>query len=609
MEKMKKLKNLIREVLNLFINFFKPYGLQDELLEVPSTVKKMGMKVGWMSLTMTIIALLFSFLLKVSNIMLECRLILLGIIFFMLYRGQQIFEAAFRIFETSEAEKFDSIFEDEILLRGSKIVGNVSNKVLKFDTDCNIFKVMTNEAVMNTIKQYLQNIWQQKIRHMFEVFQMLSIVIMLIAAIITNTSIYQPIFIALIVIFGIIAFLCSAYISLNREDYYKKKKKHENQQSVIANDLLRVNSIVKRDLDMRIGKFQKTVIESKGNITKFHRKMNIARLFITVIETLSQYGVIIFYILSVEWNSIELATITEITATLAIVQNALGHIATLSDTLNKHNERYIVIKKEEEDMSLILDVYHEESKKISEDTEIKEITMTPFSIKYLERSENDRPFSLTFNNILKIEGGDVVILYGVSGSGKSTFIKLITERIKVKKTTKIPSTSRFLYYDESLKFGSLTIFEEIFCNSENPNLPKMQDILKNLHLWSEIGSNCVDVWKWMKERAVENNLSNGQKQRLILAKMLYWLDDTIDVVALDEATSGLDDKSEEDSADAERILEYIVRFCNKDKKRIIVLATHQNIDGFKCNIKDDFSIKSLYFKKEGEKNLITLGNE
>ena len=47
---------------------------------------------------------------------------------------------------------------------------------------------------------------------------------------------------------------------------------------------------------------------------------------------------------------------------------------------------------------------------------------------------------------------------------------------------------------------------------------------------------------------------------------------------MDECTSGLDDKTETDSADAEKILEYIVRCANSDKKRIVIISTHQNID-------------------------------
>ena len=604
MKGQEKLKNLIREVVNLIIKFFKHYGLSDEMLSIPNSVKRMGFKVGFMNFGMTVIALTFAFMLKVTNMMIEYRLILLGIIFFMLYRGQQVVREAFYLFESSESKKFELIFEDEIVFRGSQIIGKTSDKVLKYDNANNLYKVMSNESVLNTIKNYLQNLWRQRIRHTFDIFEMISVIIMLAVAIATNTSISQVVFIPLIFVFVLISFFSSAYISLNREAYYKKHREYNNEQSLIVNDLLRVPVIVRNDLDMRIEKFQKTVIASNENVTKFHKKMNLSRLFVTTMEAFSQYGIIIFYLLGVERNSINLSTITEIAAVLLIVETALGQISRIAETLNNHNERLTILEKEEKDMSLILEVFHSESEKITTPKIVDNIRINPFSIQYLEESENDKPFTLVSKKQIHINNGEVVILYGPSGSGKSTFMKMLTERIRLEKSTEIPSTSRFLFYDEKLKFGSLSIFEELFCCEENPNLTKMQTILENLHLWCEIKSNCFDVWKWMKEKRFDQSLSNGQKQRLILAKMLYWLNDDIDVLVLDECTSGLDDKSETDSADAERILEYIVRYANSDKKRIIIISTHQNIDGFKCKLADKFKFRNLQFAKEEEKNLV-----
>ena len=604
MKKQERLKTLIREVINLIIKFFKPYGISDELLTIPRNVKRMGFKVGFINLGMTVIALIFAFMLKVTNLMIERRLILLGIILFMLYRGQQVVREAFHLFESSENKKFELIFEDEIVFRGSQIIGKTSNKVLKYDASNKLYKVMSNESVLNTIKNYLQNMWRQKIQHTFDVFEMISVIIMLTIAILTNTSIDQVVFIPLILLFVFISFFCSAYISLNREAYYKKHREYNNEQSLIINDLLRVSVIVKNDLDMRINKFQKTVIANNENVTKFHKKMNLSRLFVTIMEAFSQYGIIIFYLLGVEWNSITLATITEIAATLLIVETALAQISRIAETLNSHNERLTILEKEEADMSLILDVYHNESAKISTPKVVDSINISPFSIQYLEESENDKPFTLVSRKPIHICNGEVVILYGPSGSGKSTFMKMLTERIRLEKSTDIPSTSRFLFYDEKLKFGSLSIFEELFCCNETPNLAKMQNILEHLHLWCEIKSNCFDVWKWMKEKQFEQSLSNGQKQRLILAKMLYWLDENIDVVVLDECTSGLDDKVESDSADAERILEYIVRYANSDKRRIVIISTHQNIDGFKQNLSNEYTFRNLRFLKERECNLV-----
>lgn len=533
MKAQEKLKHLIREVVNLIIKFFKTHGIKDEILNIPENVKQMGLKVKIMNLAINVLTLIFAFMHKATNMLIEHRLILLGIILFMLYRGQRILKDAFFLFGDTEREKFQHIFEDEIAFRGSKIIGKTTDRVIKYDESNKLYKLMDNESMLNTIRSYLKNLWSQRIQHTFDVLELISVMVMLIVTILTNTSISQAIFIPMISIFVIISFFSSAYISLNRGNYYKKHREYNNEQDLIINDLLRVPVIVKKDLNMRINKFQETLIASNENISNFHNKINFSRLFTTILETFSQYGIIIFYLLGVKWDTINLGTIAEITAMLAIIETAFGQIRRSADTLNKHNERLIILEKEEKDMKLILEVYHNEATKNGSFKIVENIKINPFTIRYLEESENDKPFKLALKKQILINNGEVVVLYGPSGSGKSTFMNMLTERIRLEKSTNIPSTQRFLFYDEKLKFGSLSIYEELFCCEETPDLLKMQGILENLHLWSEIKSNCFDVWKWMKEKKFEKSLSNGQKQRLIIAKLLYWLDNEIDVLVLD----------------------------------------------------------------------------
>ena len=602
MKKQLRIKQLIWEVVDLISKFFKPYGLKDELLEVPTDIKRMGTKVELMDFGMSIISLIFAFMLKITNMMIEYKFIVFGIVLFMLYRGQDVINEAFYLWESSENKKFDLIFEDEIVLRGSRIIGKTANKVLKFDSNSKLYTTMSNESVLNTIKQYLQNLWKLKIQTFFDFLEIMSVLVMLFIAIATNTTISQSVFVPLVLGFCVISFFSVTYITLSTEQYYQRYKKYNNEQSVIVNDLLRVPTIVEKDMEMRIGKFQKSIAEKNQNVKSYHKKINLSRIFISATQVFAQYGIIIGYLIGVDWNTINIGTISEITATLIIVETALNKIQKIAVIMNNHNERVIIMNKEEQDMELILKVYHEEKRKKT--YKIENLRIKPFAIRYLEESENDKPFTLTSKDEINIKDGEIVILYGPSGSGKSTFMKILTERIRVEKSTDIPSTSRFLFYDEKLKFGSLNIFDELFCCSENPDLVKMQEILENLHLWSEIKANCFEVWKWMKQKQFDQSLSNGQKQRMILAKMLYWLDAKIDVLVLDECTSGLDDKSETDSADAERILEYIVRFANSDKKRIVIISTHQNIDGFKKNLENEYSFRNLKFAKEGEMNLV-----
>lgn len=603
MKKQNVIKQTIREVKNLVIKFIKPFGLKEPILAIPKEVKSMQYKLGFMEFFSTAIGLAFAFLLKVTNIAIEAKMILLGISLFMLYKGQEVVRDALLNWQSTERQKFNLIFDDEIVLKGSKLIGRVSDRVMKYDETSNLYKIMSNESLLNTIKNYLSNLWRQKVQHTFDVLEIISVFVMLTFAIATNKEIPQVIFIPLLITFSVISFFSEAYISMNRYEYYENHRKYNNEQSVIVNDLLRVPAIVGKDLQMRISKYQKSVIESNQNIKRFHTKRNWSNFVSTLLETLSQYGVIIIFLVGVQWDEISLATITEITATLVIVENAIGYIRNITYTLNGHNECITVIDKEEMDMIAILQVYHQEEEKINQSKAIDSIQIRPFSIQYMEESENDKPFKLMSQSDICIEKGEVAILTGASGSGKSTFMKMLTQRIKVEKSTEIPATSRYLFYDEKMKFGSMSIFEEIFCCQEKPDIAKMQEILENLHLWSEIKANCIDVWRWMKEKKYGYTLSNGQNQRLILAKILYWIDEDIDVVVLDECTSGLDDKVDSDSADAERILEYIVKYCNKDKKRIIIISSHQNLEGFKKKITNP--IRQFHFTKSGECNLIT----
>ena len=77
----------------------------------------------------------------------------------------------------------------------------------------------------------------------------------------------------------------------------------------------------------------------------------------------------------------------------------------------------------------------------------------------------------------------------------------------------------------------------------------------------------------------------------------------IDALILDECTSGLDNDNKY-HIDACDVLEYIVKYSNKDKKRIVIISTHQNIDKFKNDIKNKYEIRNFKFTKKDNINYI-----
>ncbi len=598
------IKKLLQKIATLISTVFKPFGLKHKMVEVPTNLKRRGRNLAIVEFSITFLGLAFSFLLKATNIMIEMKFVIVGIVFFMLYYGEQVLRSSLDLVIAAESKKYQFMFDNEIILRGSKILSEVTDKVHKKDEKTNMYSIMSNESVINVIKRYLSNLWELKINNIFNILGIISAILMLVVAVITNNAISQSIFIPVLVAFAITAFATTVYLSMSRKTYHEKFRESVDEEYEISNDLLRVTPIVKKDVPMRINLLSKTIKANNSNFITFDKKMRISRLIMCIVETLATYGIILLYIFGINWQNITVATIAEITANIVIVTAALRNITRITDSLDRFSERVTVITREECEMKLITETYDKVTARHKEDKPVTRICIPEFKISYIEESENDKPFTLKSEREIVISTGDVAILYGPSGSGKSTFMKLITERITLNKSVDIPSTSRFLYYDEKLRFGSLSVFQELFCNDEQPNLAKMQDILVNLHLWQEITTNCVDVWQYLKEKKY-NHFSNGQKQRLIIAKMLYWIDENIDVLVLDECTSGLDDViGEVEGANAQEILEYITTYSNKDKKRIVVISTHQNIDDFISNIETNFNIQKLQFVRKGDCNIV-----
>ncbi len=596
-------KERLREMCR---KFFKKIELSEKL-KIPKSLKWVSIKIAVFQTIQQIIGISFSFLLTFTNVAIEAKMILLGIILFMLYNSRSIIMDVNNLYNNIEREKNNSIMKKELVCTASSIIGVVSGKVVKYDSKTNMNIAMTNERILNSIRNYLEVAWKVKIYRGFDVLDIICTIAMLIGAVITNKELPLKIFIPMLAIFSVIAIICSVYISKVNDENYKKNRKYNEDQSIILNDILRTSEVVfNKDIPMRTELLKKTIEESAKNSIKHTKKKNINLLIMTIFNTLSQYGIIILYLIGIDWNSINIGTIAEITAILAITQTAIRRLEGIFRTLENIVNDIKILEQEEQDIKLIMEVYNKEIKNYNSLERIYDMNIPEFEVRYLETSENDKPFTLTLKKPITITWGSIVIEYGTSGSGKSTFSKMIAQKINLIKSEKVPSTSRFLYYDETLKFGSLTIYEELFCFQENPDFLKMKDILENLGLWQEINRTCHDIWRWMKEKKYNNSLSNGQKQRLILAKMLYWLDDSIDVAVLDEATSGLDDKNS-DGVEASKILEYVVKFINKDKKRTVFISTHQDISQFINRMtQDGYEITILRFKQNDDYNIIEM---
>ncbi|MEA2050716.1 MAG: ABC transporter ATP-binding protein [Campylobacterota bacterium] len=178
------------------------------------------------------------------------------------------------------------------------------------------------------------------------------------------------------------------------------------------------------------------------------------------------------------------------------------------------------------------------------------------------------------NNInLSIKEGELVVLKGSSGSGKSTILSLIAGMTKPtsgevvvdkKRISKLPDKFLSLYRRENIGFifqkynllPNLTVQDNIILPlvPNNPNENDIKSKLEEVLAMFEISS---------KKDIVVKNLSGGEQQRVAISRALI---NGPKIIIADEPTANLDEKLS---------LEFIniLKELKKTNKTIIV-ATH-----------------------------------
>ena len=180
------------------------------------------------------------------------------------------------------------------------------------------------------------------------------------------------------------------------------------------------------------------------------------------------------------------------------------------------------------------------------------------------------------NNInLSIEKGEKILIIGASGSGKSTFMKMLLRYIEVESNTiSIAGIDINHYHLENIRKGItyVTNNEYLFTDTIRNNILLYQEkteeeLIKacQISLVDEILTNKYLGYDSLIE---ENgfNFSNGERQRIILARSI--LKDS-SIYILDEALGNIDVQKEK------KILENLFTYL-KEKTIIVISHRHNN---------------------------------
>lgn len=204
---------------------------------------------------------------------------------------------------------------------------------------------------------------------------------------------------------------------------------------------------------------------------------------------------------------------------------------------------------------------------------------------------------------LSIADQDFVVILGASGSGKSTFLNVISGLEK-------PDEGNIIYNEldiTKLKDEELTAFRKNnvgFIFQQYYLLPNMT-VDKNVKMGADLASN-KDYKKIIeavglsgKEKKYPSELSGGEQQRVSIARALA---KNPKVLFLDEPTGALDE------ATGRLILDYIARLHQEYKFTIVMVTHNQNIAEMATTIiKMNSGVVTEIIKNDKQKNAYEIG--
>ena len=203
---------------------------------------------------------------------------------------------------------------------------------------------------------------------------------------------------------------------------------------------------------------------------------------------------------------------------------------------------------------------------------------------------------LVLNGInLTVNQGDIYILFGSNGVGKTTLVKILS-------TILLPDSGELSLFGEKINRRSKDIKAKIGFISHEPYLYKELTAWENLNFYANlfsikdkkdrINSLLKEVGLFHRSHDRVGSFSRGMKQRLSLARAILH---SPDIIFMDEPYTGLDIKAQE-------ILNNLIVKLNQTGKTFF-LITHDLSQGFDIANRSGILSKGqiVYEVEKGEK--------
>lgn len=528
---------------------------RNRITKVPKDLRNVTLLLVIASGFTTIIFDMFAFLLQISkNAFAEGR-VYLGVVCIAVYYAQNVAQASISLFMSALKNQQIELREIHIDTNAANTLTKVRNRVFLNEGD-----VMSSSHVLSSIKNYLEGIWDFYMALPGDIINCISTIITFCGFLIVSTIEIQNIhlFILVIVTISILSVFFSNMRVKQTSQVLTANKKLYEEENELKNDILNIEPQDEKHSNYMIESYMEVMKKSFAHSKNGWNKTNQISWYEALFNTVATFfiiGIKIYEVGGIE--KVTLETVLTIIAIQTIYSQIISKINSQIRSVERYRGRKQKIKTYEPDAKLIFEVLKEQDDMVY--SNVVEVEVPKFEVEY---ANCEKRYKLSNKQGFKLHTGECLMLTGASGSGKTTFMRLITGKVKFKNTSFDDIMSVMHFADT--KLGSRDVLNELILG-DTLDEAKLIHILKGVQLYEKLYAKNSDVIAYLRDtKAI--NYSNGERQRLLITRLLYNLEANVELVVLDEVTNALDDGI------AEKVVDFIREYC---KNKLIIVATHQ----------------------------------